>query len=165
MERYNQRDFLATLIEKAIKTEEISVTFYAELAHKFSRYQSIREFLESASKDKVLIKNLLSGVEISMNQVNILFSNIDNYFLAAADISAYQDKIDSLDPSFGPIDFLSLAFNFEKDSMLLYQGLRDVCGNMTHLTDLIATKKELITYLMSHRSLLEKKAGKGKLSW
>ena len=165
MEKYNQKEFLEGLIERPIKTEEISVTFYSELAHKYSRYPKIREFMERASKDKILIKNLLSGVELSMNKVNIYFSGIDNFYLAASDIAYFDDKIDVINPSLGPIEALELAFTFEKESMLLYEGIRDVCGNLTHLTDLVATKKELITYLMSYRGMLRKKAGSGKLSW
>ncbi|MGA2297545.1 MAG: ferritin family protein [FCB group bacterium] len=142
---------IRNVLEIAIKAEDLGITFYSELAHKFSANNVLRQVIELLAKDEVLHKRQFTDM-LNLLKGDYRASDIDIQFLDDVDISAYFKGMQAVDTSLKPSEILMKAFEFEKATVLYYLGIRDIIGSSTDLNEIIRIEKAHITQIYKYLS-------------
>lgn len=136
--------------ETAIRAEELGITFYSELARRFSKKPELKELFEILAKDEVEHKRQFT--ELLNNYGDQIFNanEMDGEFLKGVDISKFFPGMETVDDNIKPAAVLARAYAFEKESVLFYLGIRDVMGNSEQIEKIIKIEKEHVVKLMKY---------------
>ncbi len=134
-------------IELAITTEKLGAKYYSDLADKFADSEQVHQIFDRLSKDeqiheaqfKVLLDELPSKEEKSAVE--------DQEFLKSLSSSKFFDtSAFNVDDIENAADALEMAAEFEKNSLVYYQALKEIIGESPQLDEIIkAEKKHFVT--------------------
>lgn len=141
---------LKSIIETAIRAEELGINYYSELAKRFHKNAEIKEMFELLAKDEVLHKKQFNDLLSNLNDFNVAITELDKSFMSGVDISKFFKGMESVDNNAKPEEVLKNAFEFEKESVLFYSGLRDIIGENKELDEIIKLEKQHMTSLLKY---------------
>jgi rubrerythrin len=136
-------------IEIAMKAEELGAKFYAQLAKKFENNAELNATLEQLARDEVDHKKqfaALLDVEPGEN-INISDEHFD--FLKQIDISRHFDYMQNV-ADVKEEEVLKNAYEFEKESVMFYHGIKDIVGDSKELDEIIKMEKQHMTQLLKY---------------
>lgn len=136
-------------IEIAMKAEELGAKFYGNLAKKFSDKPDLKETLEQLAKDEVDhrkqfgdLLNIEPGRKVTVPE--------EHYdFLKQIDISKYFDNMKDVE-DVDEKEILTQAYEFEKETVLFYHGIKDVVGDSKELDEIIKMEKTHMNKLLKY---------------
>jgi rubrerythrin len=140
---------LKEAVETAIKAEELGIQYYSELARKFDKNPEIKEMLEKLAKDEIQHKNQFSDL-LKLVPEGKEPTKMDVEYIKGVDISKFFDDMEAVDTSQKPKEILQRAYEFEKESVLFYLGIRDMFGGSAVLDEIIQIEKGHMTRLMKY---------------
>jgi len=136
-------------IEIAMKAEELGAKFYAQLAKKFDANEELKATLEQLARDEVDHKKQFADLMNLEPSKNINISDEHYDFLKQIDISShfgYMEKINDINEE----DVLKKAYEFEKESVLFYHGIKDIVGDSKELDEIIKMEKTHMTKILKY---------------
>lgn len=139
-----------SIIETAIRAEELGISFYSELAKKVAKNEELKAILELLAKDEVEHKRQFTNLLKEVEQQSFELSDADKDYMQGVDVSKFFDSMETIDPNANPQTVLAKAYAFEKESVLFYIGLRDIIGSNTQLDQIIKYEKSHMTKLMKY---------------
>lgn len=145
-------------VELAIQTEEVGIKFYQRIAKKFEERPEIAETFRRLSEDEKIHAARFRAIleEAPENPPHVQSEPERLEYLRAITVSEVfkgpafkdlQDKVESME------DALAVALDFEKATLHVYLGLRDVVGDSESLEAVIREERAHIVRLFG---LLEK---------
>lgn len=144
---------LIEIVDVAIRAEEIQIHFFSKLARKFNKNHELSSILETIAKDKVAHKlffheliNLAKAHKFNVDESN-------ERFMKTVDLKRLFKELSIVGDNSEPLDVLDKAFVILRESILYYQGIKDIIGKDKDLDD-------IIKYCKDHFSLLSKFANK-----
>jgi rubrerythrin len=139
-----------SILETAVKAEDLGISFYTELARKFAGNDEIRSILEMLARDEVEHKRQFSELLRDVGEENYHLSQIDIDYIKSVDLSRHFDGLENVSSNIKPMAVLTRAYAFEKESVLFYTGLRDIIGRNPMLDEIIKIEKSHVTKLMKY---------------
>lgn len=137
------------VLETAVRSEDIGVRVYSELAKKFSKNSELKSAFELLAKDEVEHKKQFSDLLADADTINYEVTELDQAFLNGVDLarnfSQFEQSVDK-----NVTDALRIAYDFEKESVLFYLGISDMIGGHPVLNEIIKIEKMHMTKLMSY---------------
>ncbi len=138
-----------SVIETAIKSEELGARTYSELAKKHSDKPEIKEMFELLARDEVEHKRQFSELmAMAPEQGEVDEANIS--YMEGLDIGKHFGVFDKM-LTMSEQDALRSAYDFEKESVLYYVGLKEMIkGDTALIDDIIKMEKYHMTKLMKY---------------
>lgn len=137
-------------IETAIRAEELGIGYYSELAKQYSKQPEIKKMFELLAKDEVDHKRQFTEMMKDVQDKQVVISDLDEAFFRSVDISRFFSDMESVDTSIDPLDVLRRALQFEKESVLFYQQIRDLIGPDDTMDRIIAVEKKHVSQIMKY---------------
>jgi rubrerythrin len=136
-------------IEIAMKAEELGAKFYAKLAKKFENNEDLKAMLEQLARDEIDHKKQFAELlNLEPNKtINVADEHYD--FLKQIDISKHFDQMANVD-DVQEKDILNNAYEFEKESVLFYHGIKDIVGESKELDEIIKMEKAHMTQILKY---------------
>ena len=141
-------------IEFAIKTEELGMKFYQQLARKFSDQPELNELFELLAKDEVTheaqFRRLLEktppdeGVSTGPEFQYLRAMSLSQFFMGQEGLKKKSKEIEDKG------DALGIAFELEKATLHYYTAMREVLGANDTLDSVIEAEKSHLTKVMQY---------------
>lgn len=140
---------LTDIVDMAVEVEEAGENFYRQMAEKFSDRPEIRDVLKQLADDEVhhqkhfkMMREKVEGTpaEIRGREAEFMRKSTPLKYLtgnSVADDMSIQD-------------ILLRAYNFEKETLLFYHGMKEIFGDGPPLNELIETEKNHVMRLMEY---------------
>jgi rubrerythrin len=141
---------LQQAIETAIHAEELGIKFYSEMAKKFSAQENLKKVFEILALDEVEHKKQFQGLLPESSNFGKTLSEDDILYFKGCDISKFFPKMEEISENLTSDEVLKYAFEFEKESVLFYSGIKDLMGVHDKLDIIIAKEKGHMTKLMKY---------------
>lgn len=141
---------LKNAIETAIKAEELGINFYSKLSKRFIDNKEIHNVFDLLAKDEVEHKKQFMNLLDSVADQTFEISENDIMFLNVCDISKYFPNMETISEEISATEVLKQSFNFEKDSVLYYTGIKDVIGSNQVIDEIINREKTHMVKLMRY---------------
>ncbi len=145
-----KRITIKEVIEIAIRAEELGINFYSGLARKFTKRPDIKEMFELLAKDEVEHKRNFSGLASTLADGDVELNEDDMIYLKGVDISKHFNQMDSLDDNLNPVEVMNIVLEFEKESVLYYNHIRDMVGANDTIDSIIDKEKEHVRKVMQY---------------
>ncbi|MFP4529185.1 MAG: ferritin family protein [Candidatus Kapaibacterium sp.] len=145
MKEYTLKD----AVETAIKAEELGIKFYSNLAQKFRKNTEIHDMLQDLAKDEADHKKQFTDL-LKLVPEGKQPTEMDKEYMQGVDISRYFDDMETIDTDKKPDEILQSAYEFEKESVLYYLGIKDMFGGSAVLDEIIKMEKYHMTRLMKY---------------
>ncbi len=140
---------LSSIIEIAVKSEDLGVRVYSDLAKKYSKNPDIREVFEILAKDEVEHKRQFNDLLKSASNIHFTPTEIDKEYLKGVDPSRKFEEFEN-STNLELKNVMKAAYEFEKDSVLFYLGIRDVIGKNDVINKIINMEKAHMTKLLKY---------------
>jgi len=141
------------VLEIALKTEEIGMQVYSQLAEKFSNVPEKAEVFSLLSRDEQIHFSQFLQLKNSLGEREITFDEINSELMNQISPERYFDKFADLNKDIEEI--LVLAYEFERDTYLFYSAIRDVVGDNEILNSIIQIEKthmvKLFNYILTEQ--------------
>lgn len=136
-------------IQTAIEAEDFGVKFYSEMAKNFSSNEKLKFIFEALAKDEVEHKKQFTAILESASDKKVELNEDDLIYFKSCDISKYFAGMKE-STSVKAEDILKQAFQFEKESVLYYTGIRDIIGKSEQMDSIIEKEKYHMTQIMKY---------------
>lgn len=142
---------LKNCVKTAIKAEELGIKFYSEYSKKFQKYPEIKDLFKQLAKDEVDHKKQFTGLLEEVPDEDVKPDETDREFLEAVDVSKFFPNMEAVDQKMSPKDVLTAAYDFEKESVLFYNGIRDLFDRQIKVLDeIVKLEKSHMTRIMKY---------------
>jgi len=139
---------LQQAIQTAIDAEEHGVKFYSEMAKKFAGDENLKNIFEILAKDEIEHKKQFSALLDESSELKEELPEDNIIFLKSCDVSKFFAGMNN--PPANPDEILKNAFQFEKESVFYYSGIRDIFGKSEKMDIIIQKEKSHMTQLMKY---------------
>ncbi len=136
-------------IEIAMKAEELAAKFYAQLAKKFGNNAELKSLLEQLARDEIDHRKQFGDLLNIEPGRSVSISDEHYDFLKQIDISRHFDQMENV----GDVeekDILNQAYEFEKETVLFYHGIKDIVGESKELDEIIKMEKSHMTQILKY---------------
>jgi len=137
-------------IEMAVKAEELGINFYSKLANRFPNNENITGVFNILARDEIVHKKQFLQLLETFADETFKVSEDEIVFLNACDISNYFPSMENIPENITEKEVLKYAFNFEKETVLYYAGIKDIIGENKVLDEIIKREKTHIIKLMKY---------------
>lgn len=137
-------------LETAVMAEDLGIKYYSEMAKRFSHNDDLKNMFQLLAKDEVEHKKQFTELLKSVPQKNPTQFATEFQFLQAVDLSKFFKDMENVKDEYKIEEVLQGAFNFEKESVLFYIGIRDLFGEHPLLDEIINLEKNHMTKLMKY---------------
>lgn len=135
------------VIDIAIRAEDLGAKAYVDLSKKFSNDSNLKDLFENLARDEVEHKLFFTELSKKTSNLKLSLAEVDREFLQGVDISKFFEPIQkSQDMSI--TDIFKLIYDFEKESVLFYVGIRDVVEDEKILDEIIRVEKDHMNRIM-----------------
>lgn len=137
-------------VNTAIKAEALGADYYAKMAKKAAAKPELKEMFELLAKDEIEHKKQFEELSQLLPEEIPNASEVDALFLEGVDIKKFFPSMENIDENLKPSDVIKNAYDFEKESVLFYGGVRDLIGPSPILDEIIKIEKAHVTQLMKY---------------
>lgn len=141
---------LKQVIETAIHAEELGIKFYSEMAKKYADDEKLKNIFEILAKDEVEHKKQFQALAEENSQLPYDLTEEDKLYFKGCDISKFFPSLEESDIKLTPDQVLKNAFDFEKESVLFYTGIRYLIPMKDKLDIIIQKEKTHMTKIMHY---------------
>ncbi len=141
---------LKQVIETAIHAEELGIKFYSEMAKKFADNEKLKNIFELLAKDEVEHKKQFQELAEENTQLPFNLTEEDTLYFKGCDVSKFFPSMEETNEKLTPERILKNAFEFEKESVLFYTGIRYLIPMSDKLDLIIKTEKNHMTKLIKY---------------
>lgn len=141
---------LKQVIETAIHAEELGIKFYSEMAKKFADNEKLKNIFELLAKDEVEHKKQFQELAEENTQLPFNLTEEDTLYFKGCDVSKFFPSMKENNEKLSPERILKNAFEFEKESVLFYTGIRYLIPMSDKLDLIIKTEKNHMTKLIKY---------------
>jgi len=141
---------LKQVIETAIHAEELGIKFYSEMAKKFADNEKLKNIFELLAKDEVEHKKQFQELAEENTQLPFNLTEEDTLYFKGCDVSKFFPSMKETNEKLTPERILKNAFEFEKESVLFYTGIRYLIPMSDKLDLIIKTEKNHMTKLIKY---------------
>jgi rubrerythrin len=120
------------------------------MAKKFSEKENLKKVFEILALDEVEHKKQFQDLLPESSNYGKTLSEDDILYFKGCDISKFFPRMEELSDSLTSDEVLQYAFEFEKESVLFYTGIKDMMGVHDKLDIIIAKEKGHMTKLMKY---------------
>lgn len=136
-------------IQTAIEAEEHGVKFYSDMAKQFSNDEKLKNIFEALAKDEVEHKKQFTALLESASDKKTELNEDNLIYFKSCDISKFFGVMNE-SSSYKAEDVLKQAFQFEKESVLYYTGIRDIIGKSEQMDTIIEKEKFHMTQILKY---------------
>lgn len=143
------------LLEMGVKIEELGETYYREFANK-AKNKDVKDLLEFLADEEVKHRNLFIQFQKNWGKndfiIPLLQEEVSAYLRSVVSSKVFSDKrsfMEKFKDLEDPLDIISNAIIFEKDTILFYHEMKSFVNEEKHkiINDLIAEEKRHVIKL------------------
>lgn len=139
---------LQNLIQLALEVEKKGAEIYNQLAEKYASNQQLAETFRLLAKDEQIHYNQFLALKNELPATLDVADEIDSEIFACVDpakkISFFEYSQEEL------LNVLKIAYDFEKETYMFYNAVRDVIGSNETLNKIIQYEKSHMVKLMDY---------------
>lgn len=135
------------VLDIAVRAEDLGARAYADLAKKFSDNEELRELFESLARDEIEHKLFFAELAKKSSNLKVSLAEVDRQFLNGVDISKFFEPIQN-SQNMSQTEIFKLIYDFEKESVLFYVGIRDIVTDEKIIDEIIRVEKDHMTRIM-----------------
>lgn len=136
------------LIEIALKAEEKGANVYNQLAEKFASNQEISEAFKLLAKDEQIHHSQFLALKKELPETLDNVQELDKEFFQCVDLEKYYDFFIAAGDDL--LKILKVAYDFERETYVFYNAVRDVIGNNEVLNKIIEYEKSHMVKLFQY---------------
>lgn len=136
------------LIEIALKAEENGAKVYNQLAEKFASHQELSDTFKLLAKDEQIHFSQFQALKKELPETLEKVQEIDGEFFQCVDLGKYYDFFISAGDDL--LKILKLAYDFERETYVFYNAVRDVIGKNEILDKIIEFEKSHMLKLFQY---------------
>ncbi len=135
------------VLDIAVRAEDLGAKAYADLSKKFSEDENLKDLFESLARDEVEHKLFFLELAKKTSNLKLSLAEVDREFLQGVDLSRFCDPIQK-SQNMSKTEIFKLIYDFEKESVLFYVGIRDVVEDEKILDEIIRVEKDHMNRIM-----------------
>lgn len=142
---------LRSVVESAVKAEDVGAHFYNEYAKKFDNHPEVKRIFELLGEDEKDHKRQFNDLLHQVEDKVFAVKPEEIEFLEMVDMKHFFSDMENIDTnSFSPKQVLKMAFEFEKNAVLFFSMLRDILDDNKFLNEIVSIERGHMTKLMKY---------------
>jgi rubrerythrin len=146
------------VIEQAVQTEKLGYQFYTSLAEKFNDNDKLKKLFDILAGQELKHEKYFTELEGKLEDKSPEnWEEVSQYLSAIVESEFFLGKNKSL-PSMSKLekahDVIQFAMNFETQTLLYFQGLRDAFSDDTFIKKIIDEEKRHLLWLHELKNVI-----------
>lgn len=157
MDKFTIREVL----EQAVQTEKLGYQFYTAMAARFNDDEKLVKLFNTLAEKELMHEKTYSDLrDMSGEDEPEGWEEISHYLRAIVESEFFMGKnksLTSMDSIKTAMDAVNYAFEFEKETLLYFYGLRDAVRENEMIDEIINEERSHIMWLHAFKNVLTNK--------